>query len=269
MKQIGILFSVMMMVMVGCKPASQPASIQPTATPPVEETPTPQYLLDEAKVNQVSVTVEALIIEVNIQGELPDTCAELTTPDITSHDAGFDIKLMMRRPMGKACSEVVQPFEETLVLAVSHLSEGEHSITVNGLSDTFTLTRSDQTYEANIYLIRLNVDEGCTGEVTPRAIPILSESDPLQVTLNALLAFKSLDDGVYNALYLSDLTVESIQPGDEGVLVINLVGDLNLEDQCDGQYIEAQLYQTMSQFSQDTHIFINGQPLQDLISPKE
>jgi spore germination protein GerM len=74
---------------------------------------------------------------------------------------------------------------------------------------------------------------------------------------------------LYNALYQSDLQVESVSIVD-GIATINLTGRLLMGGECDNPRIQAQLEQTVLQFPTVTkaEIFINGKTLADALSLK-
>ncbi len=95
---------------------------------------------------------------------------------------------------------------------------------------------------------------------------------PEQVALTDLLSIRTQfygQSGLYNALYQSDLSVQSLSTAN-GILTVNLTGRLQLGGVCDDPRVEAQLTATASQFSSaDTvRIFINGVPLKDALSEK-
>ena len=75
------------------------------------------------------------------------------------------------------------------------------------------------------------------------------------------------ESGLYNALYQSDLQVESISL-ENGKAEIYLTGTMMLGGECDNPRVEAQLKQTALQFStvQEVSIYINGKLLSEVLS---
>jgi hypothetical protein len=110
-----------------------------------------------------------------------------------------------------------------------------------------------------------------------RAVPVMVEIPPTQEVLKAAVeALLSVKDeyygqsGLYNALYQSDLQVESVSVDTNGKASIYLTGSLIMGGECDTPRVQAQVEQTVLQFPtvKDVVIFINGKPLSDVFSLK-
>lgn len=140
-------------------------------------------------------------------------------------------------------------------------------------SDTFQVTQPENLFErTNIYLIAVG-DEGASGKeigcgdsVVPVEIPIEPTIAPLTAGIKALLAIDSEmygQSGLYNALYRSDLSVESVAIQDREA-VIRLSGTLEIGGACDAPRVRAQLEETALQFStvDSVSIFLNEDSLQ-------
>ena len=137
-------------------------------------------------------------------------------------------------------------------------------------------TSIPEPQRVQIYLIALE-DNGKSGQPVgcgDSAIPVVVETPPTQEVLKAsmesLLSMKEQyygESGLYNALYQSDLQVESITLKN-GKAVIHLIGTLMLGGVCDNPRVEAQLEATALQFStvQEVSIFINGKTLEEALS---
>jgi hypothetical protein len=137
-------------------------------------------------------------------------------------------------------------------------------------------TSIPEPQRVQIYLIALE-DNGQSGQPVgcgDSAIPVVVETPPTQEVLKAsmesLLSMKEQyygESGLYNALYQSDLQVESITLKN-GKAVIYLTGTLMLGGVCDNPRVEAQLEATALQFStvQEVSIFINGKTLEEALS---
>jgi hypothetical protein len=140
-------------------------------------------------------------------------------------------------------------------------------------SDTFQVTQPENLFErTNIYLIAVGdegesgTEIGCGDSVIPVEVPIEPTIAPLTAGLEALLAIDSEmygQSGLYNALYRSDLTVESIDIVDREA-VVELSGTLEIGGVCDAPRVRAQLKETALQFStvDSVSISINGDPLE-------
>lgn len=142
-----------------------------------------------------------------------------------------------------------------------------------------TPTTGGQAVEINLYLIALE-DEGQSGEPVGcgdslAAVPIQIDAteNPLNAAYERLLSIKERivqPYGLYNALYQSDLQLEEIRLDEAGLAEVYLSGSYQLGGVCDDPRFEAQLTQTAMQFPQvqQVEVFINGEPLQDLLSPR-
>ncbi len=133
-------------------------------------------------------------------------------------------------------------------------------------------------HTVEIFLIAVG-DNGVTGSLVgcgDSAVPVKVQTPPtsqvLQAALTSLLSIKDQfygQSGLYNALYQSDLKVDSISIVG-GKATVNLTGTLLLGGECDNPRVQAQLEQTILQFPTvtETDIFINGKPLADVLSLK-
>jgi hypothetical protein len=158
------------------------------------------------------------------------------------------------------------------------------STTANGLA-TQTLTSivtptnlPPATRRVKLFLVALE-DNGASGTrigcndsliAIDRDIPY-SEA-VLKDTLDTLLGLEGGyygESGLYNVLGFSNLQVESIS-AQGSVYRINLTGTVVLNGVCDSARFEAQLTETVRQFStvQSVSIFINGTPLSDVLSSR-
>lgn len=77
-------------------------------------------------------------ILVDVQGSLPDACAELAAePQVTIVPGAIRIELSWERPAGLMCAQVLRPFSTTVDLGI--LEPGTYSLTVNDLETPLTV----------------------------------------------------------------------------------------------------------------------------------
>jgi hypothetical protein len=157
-------------------------------------------------------------------------------------------------------------------------TDPQPSPTVQAPTETGFPTDAPTQHTVQIFLIAVD-DNGQTGTSVgcgDSAVPVQVEIPPTQGVLKAALAaLLSVKDqyygqsGLYNALYQSDLQVESVSI-DGGKASVYLTGTLQMGGECDSPRVQAQLEQTVLQFSTVTEaaIFINGKPLADVLSLK-
>lgn len=130
---------------------------------------------------------------------------------------------------------------------------------------------------ANIYLIALE-DAGGSGQAVgcnDSAIPVVRTFTPtvapLTAALQVLLSLGSNpyygESGLYNALYQSSLQLDSVNIVNREA-IIQLSGQLVAGGVCDVPRLQAQLQLTALQFAtvERVRIFVNGQPLEQLLS---
>lgn len=118
---------------------------QESPTPPVTETETaeePETVTGEANVESIEVLVlESFPVQVNViaSGALADGCTSLLDPTPRLEGNTFVVNLAARRVEDEVCAEATVPFDKVISLPVEGLSAGTYTVSVNGLTDTFTL----------------------------------------------------------------------------------------------------------------------------------
>lgn len=124
--------------------------------------------------------------------------------------------------------------------------------------------------KAKIFLIALDDNGksgklvGCNDSLMAVEREISKKQTVLQASLEDLLSLKSQSygqSGLYNALSLSDLKLESVSLA-AGKATIKLTGDLKLGGECDDPRFEGQIKETALQFPEvkEVEILINGRP---------
>lgn len=141
-----------------------------------------------------------------------------------------------------------------------------------------TPSTSPTTDTVNVYFVALEdggrqgTEIGCGDSLIALQRNIASTDNQLEATMNELLSNGQRtvgETGLYNALYQSDLEVESADV-ENGVATVNLQGEFSIGGACDTPRVEEQLTQTASQFPNVTsvRILINGQELSELLSAR-
>jgi len=113
---------------------------------------------------------------------------------------------------------------------------------------------------------------GCDDSAIGVIVPLGDPAAPLRSVLEKLLGVQSQyygQSGLYNALFRSDLQLESVTIKD-GVADIYLTGSLTLGGVCDNPRVQAQFEETALQFStvKKVNVYINNKNLLDLLSLK-
>jgi hypothetical protein len=113
---------------------------------------------------------------------------------------------------------------------------------------------------------------GCGDSAIPVEVEVPAAADPLVAAFQELLSIHDPyygQSGLYNALYQSDLKVESASI-QAGLASVELSGQMLLAGECDDPRVAAQLEETALQFPEANQaaIFINGTLLKDALSLK-
>lgn len=128
----------------------------------------------------------------------------------------------------------------------------------------------------NIYLVAVGdngasgVQIGCGDSLVPVEVKIEPTLGVLRAALNELLKLEGQREygqsGLYNALYLSDLSITDVAVI-EREAIIQLEGELVFGGECDIPRIEEQLRALALQFNtvERVNITVNGQALEDLL----
>lgn len=134
----------------------------------------------------------------------------------------------------------------------------------SNLTGAFNTTAPTFT-EVEVHLIALETGGpvGCNDSTVAVLRPIAPTTGPLRAAIQALLDLDQQfygESGLYNALWQSNLAIESLTLTD-GTATIRLVGQLVLSGVCDEPRVPAQLEQTALQFStvEEVILYINGE----------
>jgi len=101
-----------------------------------------ELTITEAQVDTVDVVLqESFPVQATavVSGSLRNGCEEIY--EVLSRRDGntFMITLNAAQPTDAVCTQVVRPYEESFPLDVAGLTAGTYTVTVNGVSTTFTL----------------------------------------------------------------------------------------------------------------------------------
>jgi hypothetical protein len=113
---------------------------------------------------------------------------------------------------------------------------------------------------------------GCNDSAVSVTRTVTPTQSPLRAALETLLADKNQyfgESGLYNSLYQSNLSIQSLSIVN-GTANIKLAGTFQLGGTCDAPRFKAQLEETAKQFStvKNAVIFINNKPIDQALSSK-
>lgn len=134
-----------------------------------------------------------------------------------------------------------------------------------------------QAGEVLIYMVALEdagktgPQIGCGDSLIPVRRTIEPAANPITAALNLLFSVKTQfygESGLYNALYQSNLSVQSAEVDASGNANVALVGQYQLGGTCDTPRFKAQIEQTILSISgvNSTNILLNGVPIDQALS---
>ena len=114
------------------------------STPEPKATPTPDgdVIRGLAPVETIDILIlESFPVQVQVRaaGNLRDGCTTLAEITQELQGSTFAVTIGTTRPADALCTEALVPFETTIALDVLGLKAGAYTVTVNGVSGTFTL----------------------------------------------------------------------------------------------------------------------------------
>ena len=112
-----------------------------TAVPPTA-TPLSEPVFGLATVESVQVlTLESFPVQINVlaRGVLPNGCTTIDNIVTQKVDNAFNVVVTTVQEPGQICTQALAPFEETIALDVVDLPAGAYTVSVNGVSGSFTL----------------------------------------------------------------------------------------------------------------------------------
>ena len=123
-----------------CKKEPQPDTTVPKEEPAPDKNAT--YIYRKVGIESIQIQkMESMPVQVSVlvNGWLSDSCTSLD--QITQERDGKDflITITTKRPADVNCLQMITPFQQTIPLDVLGLKAGTYTVTVNRMSDTFTL----------------------------------------------------------------------------------------------------------------------------------
>ena len=110
----------------------------PAPTAPVSNEPS----RGQAMVSTIDVQIlESFPVQVNVvaRGDLPDGCTQIDEVISQQTDTVFRVAITTVRQPAAMCTQALVPFEEVVPLDVDGLAAGTYEVSVNGVTDSFTL----------------------------------------------------------------------------------------------------------------------------------
>ncbi len=102
------------------------------------------FAIGEAAVSSVSIAFQEsfpLGVQVEVEGDLPDSCTELGDVIQTRNEktGDFIVTLQTKKPLDAVCAQVLSAFDTSFVLeGTDGLPKGDYTVIVNGVKESFT-----------------------------------------------------------------------------------------------------------------------------------
>lgn len=135
-----------------------------TPTTAAVDTPAPgpsEPVRGQATVNSIDILImESFPVQIRVTalGDLPDGCTQIDEVISQRVEDTFRVAITTLRQPAATCTQALVPFEESIPLEVEGLPAGTYTVSVNGVTDTFTLD-----------IDNVAVSEDATGEGTTGA----------------------------------------------------------------------------------------------------
>jgi hypothetical protein len=166
-----------------------------------------------------------------------------------------------------------------VTLAPAAETDSQTAPTSSASTDIQSTPAISPSHLVKMYMIALDdngqtgIPIGCGDSAVPVMVEILPTQAVLKAALEELLSIKGQfygESGLYNALYQSDLRLDSVSIDNTGKASVYLTGSLIMGGECDTPRVQAQLEQTVRQFPTviEVEIFINGRPITEVLSLK-
>jgi hypothetical protein len=129
--------------------SGQSVSAEDTVVPsPTPEAAEAETIYGQANVDSIQVLIlESFPVQVNVvaRGEFSNGCTTIDEILTEMNDNTFEVTITTVSPGDVACTEALVPFDETIPLDVLGLSAGRYTVTVNGITGSFTLDIDNQS----------------------------------------------------------------------------------------------------------------------------
>ena len=101
-----------------------------------------EFIYEYATVENIEIVMlESFPVQVHViaKGYLPDSCTRIDSITQKRNNTAFSVTITTIRPKDKVCAQMIQPFEERILLDVYGLEAGLYSVVVNGVKGSFEL----------------------------------------------------------------------------------------------------------------------------------
>lgn len=95
-----------------------------------------------APVDSIEINIlESMPVQLSvvIRGNLPDSCTTISRPEEMRNGDTISLNLITERPADAVCTQVLTPFEETVLLDIEGLPAGVYTVAVGGVTGSFEL----------------------------------------------------------------------------------------------------------------------------------
>ena len=141
---LALAFGCGLLLLAACGGGGQETTATPTVAA-VQATPAPadtEPTRGQAVVDSIDILImESFPVQVSVtaRGSLPDGCTQIDEVISQQTDTTFRVAITTVRQPSAICTQALVPFEESIPLDVVGLPAGTYEVSVNGVTDSFTL----------------------------------------------------------------------------------------------------------------------------------
>ncbi len=127
----------------------------------IEGTPNAQAVEEGtlAPVNSVTINImksTRIQVEIVVEGEMPDSCTEISEHTQTVQGNIIEIELFTMRDPNAMCAQVLTPYSHTIQLDMAGLTPASYAVIVNDVEADFTLSDADDDIDVDAEAVRLD-----------------------------------------------------------------------------------------------------------------
>lgn len=125
--------------------STQSSTVEPGLSPTSPPAPERNLIIREAAVESVDILIaESYPVQVRViaRGYLPDGCTEISHSTQSVMGDVISVRLFTKRPAELMCTQALVPYEHTILLDLSALSDGRYVVDVNGVRANLDLRGS-------------------------------------------------------------------------------------------------------------------------------
>jgi len=219
MKKFSLIVVLLVILLAACSSAGEEAA---------------EPIIEPANISAVEMVFDnsGTVIAV-ASGFLPDSCTTLHESEQAVSTNKIDITLTTTKPADESCTQVIEEFDEPILIDTADLPNGEYTVTVNGIAAAEPVVLGDehmpqpQTELANVSAVEMVFDED--GTVVAVASGSLPDSCTTIYEATQTVSTNKIDIALTTIRPADMMCAQMIEEFDEPILI-------NTADLPNGEY---------------------------------